>query len=125
TNGTRPLTSRPLKLLYLRFDTISSPRKIVSTAKATDNSSPGWASLPVQTVAASTAAEGGLARPTKNRLSTVSTWVLNRASRIAAQAAKTKAAAQPNLPSGSRPQLNMTRAGANPKLTISDKLSYW
>ena len=52
----------------------------------------------VQTKDIITAAAAGLARPMNQRLSTTPTWVLNRASRNAAQAAYRKDAAHPALP---------------------------
>src|SRR5690625_1256778 len=73
---------------------------------------------------ASIAAAGGLARPTKKSLSTTPIWVLKRASRRDAQAELINADAQPILPSEDKAQLNMTKAGARPNDTMSDRLSY-
>ena len=65
------------------------------------------------------------------RLSTVPTWLLKRASRSAAQAAYRKAASQPILPSvlpssfiDISAQWYITSAGAMPKLTRSASESY-
>src|SRR5690606_35879315 len=73
TNGTRPRKLNPLKLVYRTLDTIRSPTITVRTATSTDTSYGGTASCHSHTVVANIAAAGGLASPTKYRLSTVST----------------------------------------------------
>ena len=70
----------------------------------------------------------GLGMPMKNRLSAVGSMVvLNRASRIAAQATQRKHTSHPSQSNWSRPRENRvkaTSAGARPKLTRSESESY-
>ena len=78
----------------------------------------------IHTKPATNAAADGLGNPVNQRLSATSSKVLKRASRNAAPATYTNAAIQPSLPRSRNTHSYITSAGAAPKHTMSERLSY-
>ena len=73
---------------------------------------------------ASSVAAAGDGKPEKYFLFSISNFTLKRANLNAAQAQNIKAIIQPNFPKGFNAHTYITNAGAAPKDTISERLSY-